>query len=168
MASNAVSNYQVTISNKNVLKNLQDRIVNNIKDEVLDVKDKIEDKLRTSYKNGGCSAYDEFRYTYKGKNKDKPHSYEKWTVRNRDSKNSQSLEIRNRVKYIRYLYSSEDSVGHPDGYRSANPHNPVVYTSRGTRVILTRDEQITRTKWKRCLGSFKNMVKRAIKRGANK
>jgi hypothetical protein len=160
-----VANYQSSISNKNVFKNISNRLLASIKNEVAEVKDKIEDKLRTSFKNGGCSAYDEFRYTYSGVNKTKPHSYEKWTVRNRDSKNSQSLEIRNRASYIRYLYSSLASAGHDNGYRSAYPHDPVVYTKGGTRIVLTRDEQITKVRWRRCLGPFKTMVTKAIKRG---
>lgn len=160
-----MANYQSTVSNKNVFKNISKRLLASIKKEVIDVKDQIEDKLRTSHKNGGCSAYDEFRYTYSGINKRKPHSYSKWTVRNRDSKNSQSLEIRNKASYIRYLYSSLPSEGHSGGYRSAYPHNPVVYSNGGTRVVLNRDEQITKVKWSRCLGTFKTMVTKAIKRG---
>ena len=144
-----MANINVSGSISKVLEGLAGDIRAAAKKAVWNIGDEAYEELLNPMDEGGISPKDEYRYTYgkNSKNRYKDTIRSKWSFRTREYGDTVGIELRNQHPAAETMYGNLDSEGHPNGFRSAYPHVPVVYTVNGTKVILHRKNQLTEAKW---------------------
>lgn len=126
-----MANFQFSVSSKKILKGLEDNVKKRVVKAQHKANDKLRDLLGTEYLRGGFSAYDYYRKYYYGKKSDATkHHYNNWTLRTRVSSQGVSTEIRNRRKYVSYLYSGN--------FISANHNGKMYWTKDGKHVTYNK------------------------------
>lgn len=119
------------------------------------------EKLNTSFFSGGMAAED----IYRGKRKYKGVTSRilgSWRKKKRydSGKNSVGWQFISKAKHATFIYTSEPSAYHPDGFRSAYPHKPIRYK----KAIVERPNQITSAKYNRFKGRVRKLLLKGIKK----
>lgn len=153
-----MANVNVSGSIRDVLAGLEGKIRKSAEQATLNIGDEFYEQLLNPISKGGISPEDTLRHTYgKGTKKYNKNTVRSaWTFRQRftTNKDTVSFEMRNRHQASRVIYGDEASSKHPNGYRSANPHNKVYHKG----VEYTRPNQLTATKWINWYTKFKKAL----------
>lgn len=158
----ATKSYRKTL---NVADKIQEQIFAKFRSRIDDFKEETVDRLRTPIAAGGVGAVDYYR-----REDHTPHAT-KWRAYSEKTPKGYVIKIRNdatnkrNLSYAKYIYSSEHSIGHPYGFRSASPH---VYPRTGSSTY----NQVTQRRWNdfvdERLIKLSRMLKKSDRRGKRK
>lgn len=155
---------------RNGLKNLDKVAKHAMEKRVKQAADDIFDILARTVATGGCSPYDEFRFTYGKMNRYKRHLMDQWRMYRRKSgisPNSVSYAFENRAPHVDFLYGKEPSIGHSNAYRSDHRHRSTAQRAvrkyGKSKVYGYRKTQLTPQRWGQCKEKFQKMIELRIK-----